>query len=330
MTSAPGPRTWRLLTPVPTGSTGAIACVRLDGPLDTLPPELQVEVDRVALRPLLGVDQGLVARPAPSTLLLFPHAGPAVTRALLDALTSIGWTQTQHAPPTPARTIRDRVIERLPAVPSRLGVELLLKQPERWSRATDGQPDADRLASALRPLLDPPTVVAIGPPNVGKSTLLNALAGQSVAIVADAPGTTRDHVGARLDLGGITVRYIDTPGIDPHATGIDREAQSLALEAAHGAELLLWCADATASLDDDLLRPARDAATVLRVTLRADLWPEAATSGGAPGPSHAVALAPGRPPVGLGPLIQAIRERLVPVWALDAETPWRFWDPDPD
>ncbi len=56
-------------------------------------------------------------------------------------------------------------------------------------------PASEARDRVLRRLIDPPLVVAIGPPNIGKSSLLNALAGRSVALVADEAGTTRDHVG---------------------------------------------------------------------------------------------------------------------------------------
>src|SRR5690606_29621187 len=121
----------------------------------------------------------------------------------------------------------------------------------------------------LNRLVTPPTVVALGPPNIGKSTLLNALAKRGVAIVADQPGTTRDHVGVRLDLGGLVVTYIDTPGIDAAGAGdaIQREAQELALSAAASADLVLLCADATSGF----LAPPTGSGEALRVGLRADL-----------------------------------------------------------
>ncbi|MBL4618878.1 MAG: 50S ribosome-binding GTPase, partial [Marinicaulis sp.] len=57
------------------------------------------------------------------------------------------------------------------------------------------------------------SVAIIGPPNAGKSSLVNALAGSDVAIVSDTPGTTRDIVEARLDLGGVVVTIADTAGL---------------------------------------------------------------------------------------------------------------------
>ena len=56
-------------------------------------------------------------------------------------------------------------------------------------------------------------VAVIGPPNAGKSSLVNALAGSEVAIVSDIPGTTRDVVETRLDLGGVAATVADTAGL---------------------------------------------------------------------------------------------------------------------
>lgn len=70
------------------------------------------------------------------------------------------------------------------------------------------------------------TVVLAGPPNAGKSTLLNALAGRDAAIVSEIPGTTRDAIEVRCDLGGLPVVLVDTAGL--RATADPVEAQGIA------------------------------------------------------------------------------------------------------
>jgi len=80
----------------------------------------------------------------------------------------------------------------------------------------------------------------LGPPNAGKSSLINALARRDVAIVSDTPGTTRDVVEARLDLGGYLLQVADTAGVRDTAEPIEAEGVRRALfHAAGGMTLLL-------------------------------------------------------------------------------------------
>ncbi len=84
----------------------------------------------------------------------------------------------------------------------------------------------------------------IGPPNAGKSSLLNALAGSDVAIVNEAPGTTRDIVEARLDLGGIVTTLADTAGLrNAAADDIEREGITRARLRAETADIRVLVVD---------------------------------------------------------------------------------------
>jgi tRNA modification GTPase len=68
-------------------------------------------------------------------------------------------------------------------------------------------------SEAARRIREGVAIAVIGPPNAGKSSLVNALAGSEVAIVSETPGTTRDIVEARLDLGGVAASVADTAGL---------------------------------------------------------------------------------------------------------------------
>jgi tRNA modification GTPase len=88
-------------------------------------------------------------------------------------------------------------------------------------------------------------VVAIsGPPNVGKSTLMNQLARREVAIVSPHAGTTRDIIEVQLDLDGYPVTLIDTAGIRETSDPVEQEGVRRARTRASEADLVLWLADA--------------------------------------------------------------------------------------
>jgi tRNA modification GTPase len=84
-----------------------------------------------------------------------------------------------------------------------------------------------------------------GPPNVGKSTLINALAERDVAIVSPVPGTTRDVLEARVVLGGVPVTLLDTAGLRETAEPIEMEGVRRARARAAAADLVIVLSDAT-------------------------------------------------------------------------------------
>ena len=89
-------------------------------------------------------------------------------------------------------------------------------------------------------------VVAIaGPPNVGKSTLMNQLARREVAIVSPHAGTTRDVIEVQLDLDGYPVTVIDTAGIRETDDPVEQEGVRRARARAADADLVLWLADSS-------------------------------------------------------------------------------------
>lgn len=87
-------------------------------------------------------------------------------------------------------------------------------------------------------------VAIIGAPNVGKSTLLNALLGEERAIVSNIQGTTRDLIEDTTQIGGITFRFIDTAGIRKTQSKLERMGIERSLEAAEKAKIILLITDA--------------------------------------------------------------------------------------
>jgi tRNA modification GTPase len=93
-------------------------------------------------------------------------------------------------------------------------------------------------------------VVAIaGPPNAGKSTLLNRIARREAAIVSPYAGTTRDVIEVHLDLDGWPVTLLDTAGIRDSDDPVEREGVRRARQRAAAADLVLWVVDASAADD---------------------------------------------------------------------------------
>jgi tRNA modification GTPase len=117
--------------------------------------------------------------------------------------------------------------------PAREKVVALLAEIEETLAA---QGKAERLRDGL--------VVAIaGPPNVGKSTLINQLARREVAIVSPHAGTTRDVIEVQLDLDGYPVTVIDTAGIRETDDPVEQEGVRRARARAEEADLVLWLID---------------------------------------------------------------------------------------
>ena len=105
-------------------------------------------------------------------------------------------------------------------------------------------------------------VAIIGAPNVGKSTLLNALLGEDRAIVSDQQGTTRDAIEDTIQLGGITFRFIDTAGIRHTDDRIERMGIDRSMAAAQRARIILMMTEPGIPYPDI---EVRDDQTVIRI-----------------------------------------------------------------
>lgn len=91
------------------------------------------------------------------------------------------------------------------------------------------------------------TVAIAGPPNAGKSTLLNRLARRDAAIVSPHAGTTRDIIEVHLDLDGYPVTLIDTAGVRDTVDPVEQEGVRRARDRARTSDLVLWLVDANDS-----------------------------------------------------------------------------------
>ena len=133
-------------------------------------------------------------------------------------------------------------------------------------------------------------VAIIGAPNVGKSSLLNALAGRRAAITSAAAGTTRDIIEVRMDIGGFPVTLLDTAGLRDATDEVEKIGVELARERAHLADLRILLLESGTKDDADL-------GAEIVVWSKADI---------APGP-YAISSHSG---LGIDRLIEQIREHL--------------------
>jgi tRNA modification GTPase len=122
-------------------------------------------------------------------------------------------------------------------------------------QAADADAAIDRIDALLvgaeqgRVLRDGVRVAIVGRPNVGKSSLLNALLGEARAIVTDLPGTTRDSIEEWLNVEGVPMRVIDTAGIRHAADAIEAMGIERSRRALESADLALVVLDASAPIE---------------------------------------------------------------------------------
>ncbi len=148
-------------------------------------------------------------------------------------------------------------------------------------------------------------VAIVGPPNVGKSSLLNRLAGREAAIVSEEAGTTRDVLEVRLDLGGVPVTLADTAGLREATGAIEKEGIRRALARAESADLrlvMVAVAGRGTGADEGDFALAREGD--LRVANKGDLGP-------GPGGALTVSALTGE---GVDAVVAALTERVVALY----------------
>ncbi len=295
------------------------------------------KLSQVKLADLFGIDEGVIVRLDQDSIVLMPHGGIAITRMISSKLDQLGVAHQEQTDPEmmypEARSqIEAWMLYAISQAQSPLAVEVLLEHNQRWSeRGVERVADVganqvanevdSKLSSSLDRLIQPPIVAAVGRANVGKSTLINAIAGDHVAIVADVAGTTRDHVGVHVDLGGLVVRWIDTPGIDERIG--DGDDIEIATRVIGQADLVVHCidpADEQGELDPRIADSIAAGTHVVRLGTRSDMSEhrvdvDLLISIGEQMRSGQIEL-----------FVEHIRESLVPRTLLEGVGHWRFWD----
>jgi tRNA modification GTPase len=130
-------------------------------------------------------------------------------------------------------------------------------------------------AARGRMLREGVTAAIVGRPNVGKSSLFNRLAGAARAIVTDVPGTTRDLLTERIDIGGVPFTFVDTAGMRREAgDAIEEEGIARARQAAAAADVVIVVVDRSRPVaDDDRMLMHAPAHERILVASKSDLPP---------------------------------------------------------
>ncbi|SEQ54264.1 tRNA modification GTPase trmE [Faunimonas pinastri] len=146
-------------------------------------------------------------------------------------------------------------------------VDELRRLTDEVKRALAAGSTAERIRNGVR-------VALLGRPNVGKSTLLNALAARDVAIVSEEAGTTRDVIEVPLDLRGYPVIVFDTAGIRETSSAVEQEGIARGRRVAANSDLVLWLVDG----DDDDPAPELGEVPCWRLQTKGDLKAKTAPS----------------------------------------------------
>jgi tRNA modification GTPase len=209
------------------------------------------------------------AEPGEFTLRAFMSGRLDLTRAeavlgVIDARTTAqlhaALQQLAGGLSTPIARLRDRLLDLLAHLEAGLDFvdEADVDPVERQALAQELAAAAEKVGALSQQLQSRdrpegrPRVVLLGPPNVGKSCLFNALLGHDRALVSPQAGTTRDYLSAACACDGLEIELVDTAGIDAASGSIEARAQSLRADQKARADLLLECrsADAEVSSSD--------------------------------------------------------------------------------
>lgn len=229
-----------------------------------------------------GGEELIACRRGDEQFEIHSHGGAAAAQSVIDRLLNEGcapiawkeWARTNSPDPIHAAAriaLSDAVTERTAAIlldqlngalASAIRAAMANVAKSNWSGAADSIDALLRWRELGLHLTKPWRVVVCGPPNVGKSSLINALAGYERAIVSPTPGTTRDVVTVTTAIDGWPIQLADTAGF--RTTRDELEAAGIALAAATVAEadLAVVMQDATSANDNQLIGNSGDTNTM--------------------------------------------------------------------
>ena len=250
------------------------------------------------------IDEVTIGCEGPYTFALHCHGNPLIVERIMELLRRQG-AQIVPAEQLLARIWASREAVDTIAIEAKLalatvktieGAAIIANQVKaglsetirQWRDRLDSTPLEEIAAEAgdilshsepARLMISGCTIALVGPPNTGKSTLLNTLAGREKAIVSDIRGTTRDWVSAEIRIPPLAATLIDTAGLDSAITGsagVDRAAQQKSMEVIERADLILLVVDLSQPIEQlsvsvDRQLVGRRVVTVLN---KADLRPQ--------------------------------------------------------
>lgn len=198
-------------------------------------------------------DEVILSTIGPDSFEVHCHGGRHVVDWLVGLMAANGVTESDPG----AGPASEEAARLLPFARTTRTAAILLDQVHgAYDRAVQavrsGGPEADAVRATLRRnarvgrhLVTPWRVAIAGPPNAGKSSLLNALAGFARSVVSPTAGTTRDAVSVTLAFDGWPAELTDTAGLRPTVDELEAAGVDRARAAVTGSDLVLWVVDAT-------------------------------------------------------------------------------------
>lgn len=337
-----------VLTPA---GRGAIAVVRITGPaaLEAVDQSFQAAnakqlrdqpIDRInfgrwrAAQDSSEGEELVVCRTGETEVEVHCHGGDAAVRAVVQSLLAAGCRESpwQDQPQPGVDLVQQEARTALAACTTERTAALLVEDASsnqgplhksleslesalaenRQSRASKLLAELQRYADMGRHLTTPWRVALVGPPNVGKSSLINRLVGYERAIVFDQPGTTRDVVTARAALDGWPIQLTDTAGLRESDDPIEKAGVKLARQVLAESDLVILVTSANeAPLADErgLIGELKPEQRLLRVCNKWDLREPQLSKTAFPAGTLVTSATLGN---GIDQLVAAIAEALVP------------------